>query len=57
MAAAFGPLERAIGCGPIPGAAAAIGDRGNERLACFGRTEADGPAVTPDTWYDLASLT
>jgi CubicO group peptidase (beta-lactamase class C family) len=54
---AFGVIERAIARGPIPGAAAAIGDRADERLACFGRTEADGAAVTPDTWYDLASLT
>jgi CubicO group peptidase (beta-lactamase class C family) len=55
--AAFGLIERAVGCGPIPGAAAAISDRGDERQACFGRTEPDGPAVTADTWYDLASLT
>jgi CubicO group peptidase (beta-lactamase class C family) len=54
---AFGVVERAIAGGPIPGAAAAIGDRADERMACFGRTEADGAAVTPDTWYDLASLT
>jgi CubicO group peptidase (beta-lactamase class C family) len=51
--AAFGVIERAIAAGPIPGAAAAIG----EHLACFGRTEPDGPAVTADTWFDLASLT
>jgi CubicO group peptidase (beta-lactamase class C family) len=49
----FAPVERAITRGPIPGAAAAIDDR----MACFGRTEPDGPAVTADTWYDLASLT
>jgi CubicO group peptidase (beta-lactamase class C family) len=49
----FAPVERAIARGPIPGAAAAIDDR----MACFGRTEPNGPAVTPDTWYDLASLT
>jgi CubicO group peptidase (beta-lactamase class C family) len=53
----FAPVERAIACGPIPGAVAAIGDRADERMACFGRIEADGAAVTPDTWYDLASLT
>ena len=57
MESGFGPVERAIAAGPIPGAAAAIGDRADERMACFGRTEADGGAVTPDTWYDLASLT
>src|SRR5579871_4997984 len=56
-AAAFAPVERAIARGPIPGAAAAVGDRDDERLACFGRIEAEGPAVTPDTWYDMASLT
>jgi CubicO group peptidase (beta-lactamase class C family) len=26
-------------------------------MACFGRTQPDGGAVIPDTWYDLASLT
>jgi CubicO group peptidase (beta-lactamase class C family) len=57
MESGFAPVERAIACGPIPGAAAAIGNRSDERLACFGLTEPDGPAVTPDTWYDLASLT
>ncbi len=57
MDSAFAPVERAIACGPVSGAAAAVGDRADERLACFGRIEADGAAVTPDTWYDLASLT
>src|SRR5919197_335357 len=55
--AAFELIERTIERGPIPGAAAALGDRDDERLACFGRLEPEGPAVTPDTWYDLASLT
>ena len=53
----FAPVERAIASGPIPGAAAAIGNLVDDRLACFGRTAPDGPAVTPETWYDLASLT
>jgi CubicO group peptidase (beta-lactamase class C family) len=57
MDSGFAPVERAIARGPIPGAAVAIGTAADERMACFGRTEADGPAVTPDTWYDLASLT
>jgi CubicO group peptidase (beta-lactamase class C family) len=57
MDSAFAPVERAIAVGPIPGAAAAIAGRGDVRLACFGRTEPDGPAVTAQTWYDLASLT
>jgi CubicO group peptidase (beta-lactamase class C family) len=57
MDAAFEPIERAIAAGPLVGAAAAIGDRADERMACFGRSEEDGPAVTPDTWFDLASLT
>jgi CubicO group peptidase (beta-lactamase class C family) len=57
MESGFAPVERAIAHGPITGAAAAIGDRAGERMACFGRTETDGAAVTPDTWYDLASLT
>jgi CubicO group peptidase (beta-lactamase class C family) len=54
---AFAPLERAISAGPIPGAAAGFGGPEDPRLACFGRTEANGAAVTPQTWYDLASLT
>ena len=53
MESGFAPVERAIARGPIPGAAASIDDH----MACFGRTERDGPAVTQDTWYDLASLT
>jgi CubicO group peptidase (beta-lactamase class C family) len=53
----FAPVEQAIQRGPVPGAAAAIGSRESERMACFGRTEPDAGAVTPDTWYDLASLT
>ena len=57
MSAAFGVVEQAIERGPIPGAAAAIGDADNDQLACFGRLEPDGAVVTPDTWYDLASLT
>jgi CubicO group peptidase (beta-lactamase class C family) len=54
---AFALVEAAIDRGPIPGAAAALGDRDDQRIACFGRIEADGPSVTADTWYDLASLT
>jgi CubicO group peptidase (beta-lactamase class C family) len=57
MDSGFAPVEQAIERGPIPGAAAAIGTRDDERMACFGRTEPSGAAVTPDTWYDLASLT
>jgi CubicO group peptidase (beta-lactamase class C family) len=53
----FAPVERGIEQGPIPGAAAAIGDADDVRMACIGRIEVDGAAVTPDTWYDLASLT
>jgi CubicO group peptidase (beta-lactamase class C family) len=59
--AAFGRVAAAIERGPIPGAAAAIGglDSGGtaDQQACFGRLEPGGSAVTPDTWYDLASLT
>jgi CubicO group peptidase (beta-lactamase class C family) len=57
MEPGFAPVERAIQHGPIPGAAAAIGALESERMACFGRTETNGAAVTPDTFYDLASLT
>ena len=49
MDAAFRVVEAAIARGPIPGAAVAVDDR----LACFGRLETDGPAVTSETWYDL----
>ncbi len=57
MDGGFAPLEEAIRRGPIPGAAAAIGTGDSERMACFVVTEFSGGAVTPDTWYDLASLT
>jgi len=57
MKAPFEIVKQAIASGPIPGAAAAIFDDGDEHLACFGVLEPGGAAVTPDTWYDLASLT
>jgi CubicO group peptidase (beta-lactamase class C family) len=50
---AFDVLEQAIARGPIPGAAAAVDDA----VACFGYTEPGVARTTPDTWYDLASLT
>ena len=49
----FRVVERAIAAGPIPGAAAAVDDR----FECFGVLAPGEAAVTPDTWYDLASLT
>ena len=57
MDAGFELIDRAIARGPLFGAAAAIGDVDDVRLECFGRIEAGGAAVDPDTWYDLASLT
>ncbi|HEY3060971.1 MAG TPA: serine hydrolase domain-containing protein [Chloroflexota bacterium] len=57
MNLAFEIVERAIQLGPIPGAAAAIGDTAGFEQACFGRLEPEGAEVTPETWYDLASLT
>ena len=51
MVEPFRVIERAIAAGPMPGAAAAVDDR----TACFGVTEPGGPAVTPDTWYDLGA--
>ncbi len=57
VSVAFEILERAIQAGPIPGAAAAVGDTVGMEQACFGRLEPDGAQVTPETWYDLASLT
>jgi CubicO group peptidase (beta-lactamase class C family) len=57
MDAGFRLIERAIARGPIPGAAVAIGTRDDEHQICFGVIESDGPAVTPETWFDMASLT
>src|SRR2546426_87449 len=57
MSAAFGVVEQAIARGPIPGAAAAVGDAEREDRACFGVLEPGGARVTEDAWYDLASLT
>jgi CubicO group peptidase (beta-lactamase class C family) len=57
MDAGFELIDRAVASGSLYGAAAAIGDGSKFRMACFGRIEADGAAVTPDTWFDLASLT
>ncbi|HLZ28335.1 MAG TPA: serine hydrolase domain-containing protein [Chloroflexota bacterium] len=57
MDASFDLIARAIASGPLLGAAAAIGDGADRRLECFGRIEAGGAEVNPDTWYDLASLT
>jgi CubicO group peptidase (beta-lactamase class C family) len=55
--AAFQVVEQALERGPIPGAAAAIGSASEEHFGCFGVEAPGGDAVTPDTWYDLASLT
>jgi CubicO group peptidase (beta-lactamase class C family) len=57
MSHAFEIIERAVAVAPMPGAAAAIGDATDACIACFGQLEPEGVAVTPDTWYDLASLT
>lgn len=54
---AFAVVELAIARGPVPGAAALVREGEADDVACFGRTEAGGPAPTADTWYDLASLT
>jgi CubicO group peptidase (beta-lactamase class C family) len=57
MDAGFELIERAVASGPLYGAAVAIGAGSDLRIACFGRIEAEGAAVMPETWYDLASLT
>lgn len=54
---AFAEVEHVIATGPIPGAAAAVGDAEGVALATFGVLENGGASVSPDTWYDLASLT
>lgn len=57
-AAAFGVVHAAIAAGPIPGAAACVGlADGSRHTACVGALEPGGESVTPQTWYDLASLT
>ena len=45
----FAAVERAVESGPIPGAAAAIGNRDDGRMACFGRTETGGAGATTGT--------
>jgi len=52
------PLHQAVAEGVTPGAVATVVDRGgaSEVVAC-GQRRLDGPEVTPDTRYDLASLT
>lgn len=52
-------LREAIAARVFPGASAAVLHRGEATLLCEGRFtyEPDAPVVTPDTIYDLASLT
>ena len=58
FAAAFEVVGRAVRGGPIPSAVAVAGTAGGEDATfAVGDVATDGPAATPDTWYDLASLT
>ncbi len=51
-------MERAVASGAFPGGAVAVGRAGVlVRLRGYGRLTSGGAAVTPDTPYDLASLT
>ena len=51
-------MERALASGAFPGGAVAVGRDGVLlRLRGYGRLTAGGARVTPDTPYDLASLT
>jgi CubicO group peptidase (beta-lactamase class C family) len=51
-------LEDAIASGQLPGGVLAVGTRaGAVRVAARGTRRDGGPATTPDTRYDLASLT
>jgi CubicO group peptidase (beta-lactamase class C family) len=56
---AFEVVERAINASPIPGASVALGVGSNLEFASFGRLSSDleSGQVTPETIYDLASLT
>lgn len=50
--------EEGVRNGVFPGAAYSIGDRYGLRNACFGRHRyGQSPLITPDTLWDLASLT
>ncbi len=59
LAAAWAVLDRAVADGAFPGAAAAVGYRGDLFIHGVGRQtyEATAAEVTPDTLYDAASLT
>jgi len=55
---AFGVLDRAVADGAFPGGVLAVGYRGELTLRAFGRQtyQANAPSVTPQTIYDVASL-
>lgn len=57
MSDACALVQAAVDRGDIPGAAIAIGDARDVSIACLGAVAPDDAPVTPDTWYDLASLT
>lgn len=56
---AFDEVEHAIGDKAFPGATLAVGFRGTVSIRAFGKLsyDAKATAVTPDTMYDIASLT
>jgi beta-N-acetylhexosaminidase len=56
---AFDVIEKAIGDKAFPGATMAVGYRGKLSLHAFGNLSyaAKSPPVSPDTMYDIASLT
>jgi beta-N-acetylhexosaminidase len=56
---AFDVIEKAIGDKAFPGATMAVGYRGKLSVHAFGNLSyaAKSPAVSPDTMYDIASLT
>lgn len=55
----FGEVVRAIADRAFPGATLAVGINGNVCVRAFGKLsyDAKAPAVTPETMYDIASLT
>jgi len=57
LAPAYVLLDRAVDDGAFPGGVLAVGHSGQLAVHAFGKQTAKGPAITPDTIYDTASLT
>lgn len=59
FAGAWGLVEQAVAAGRIPGAVLGVVDSGGRQVACAGHAQVvpDAVAMTPETVFDLASLT